>query len=133
MFFKVKSGKCTDIPMNTRIYSHFFLWRVTIFQKQRRKLFCKMSDKQHVSGTSASKGRHFIGWAMFCLGLPTSVILEIKWKQHEMSLILIYLLHKKHVTMRKQTHLNILIRCCLFFFIEWSLAYVDLIESNMTH
>lgn len=33
------------IPMNTHIYRHFFLWKVTIFQKQRRKLFCKMSDK----------------------------------------------------------------------------------------
>lgn len=122
------------IPMNTNIHASLFSFckKLQFFKYRDGNYFVKCLIKQHVKRTSASKGRHFIGWTVFFLGLLTSVILWFKWKQHEMSLILFYKLHKKHIKMWKQTLLNILICCCLFFFIELSLASVDLTERNMT-
>lgn len=122
------------IPMNTNIHASLFSFceKLQFFKSRDGNYFVKCLIKQHVRRTSASKGRHFIGWTVFFLGLLTSVILWLKWKQHEMSLILFDKLHKKHIKMWKQTLLNILICCCLFFFIELSLASVDLTERNMT-
>lgn len=106
------------IPMNTNIHASLFSFceKLQFFKSRDGNYFVKCLIKQHVRRTSASKGRHFIGWTAFFLGLLTSVILWLKWKQHEMSPILFYKLHKKHIKMWKQTLLNILIRCCLFFF-----------------
>lgn len=122
------------IPMNTNIHASLFSFceKLQFFKSRDGNYFVKCLIKQHVRRTSASKGRHFIGWTVFFLGLLTSVKLWLKWKQHEMSLILFYKLHKKHIKMWKQTLLNILICCCLFFFIELSLASVDHTERNMT-